>query len=207
MCKTSGSISQKRRGLGLKIFGVLIEPTCSTQCRPSGRKWPSFDWTIVYLNSKRGVNHERASTGSLPRPVRACGSVADVRRRCLGRGLDIQTSHLSKDTGCLSRREGEEPCFASLRLSLSPGREKLSTPGAHRQQDARRDCSISPTGRHFGRRTTVPPFEWQTKEAICGRPSSLTYEVCPGRHFLLLFGGGVSCVPSYGRQYNVDIYI
>ena len=113
----------------------------------------------------------------------------------------------SKDTGCLSRREGEEQCVASLRLSLSPDREKLSTPGAHRQQDARRDCSISPTGRHFGRRTTVPPFEWQTKEAICGRPSSLTYEVCPGRHFLLLFGGGVSCVPSYGRQYNVDIYI
>ena len=78
----------------------------------------------------------------------------------------IQTSHLSKDTGCLSRREGEEPCFASLRLSLSPGREKLSTPGADRQKDARRDCSISPTGRHFGRRTTVPSFEWQTKEAI-----------------------------------------
>ena len=150
----------------LKNFGVLIEPTCSTKCRPSGLKWPPFDWTIVYQNSKRGVNHERASTGPLPRPVRACGSVADVRRRCLGRGLDIQTSHLSKDTGCLSRREGEEPCFASLRLSLSPGREKLSTPGADRQKDARRDCSISPTGRHFGRRTTVPSFEWQTKEAI-----------------------------------------
>ena len=78
----------------------------------------------------------------------------------------IQTSHLSKDTGCFSRREGEEPCFASLRLFLSPGCEKVSTPGADRQQNACRDCSISPTGRHFGRRTTVPPFEWQTKEAI-----------------------------------------
>ena len=37
---------------------------------------------------------------------------------------------------------GRIPCFASLKRSLSPGREKFNKSVAGRQQDARRDCSI-----------------------------------------------------------------
>ena len=102
----------------------------------------------------------------------------------------IQTSHLSKDTGCLSRRDGEEPRFASLRLSLSPGREKLSTPSkTHAGTAASRLLAVTSAGVPQSR-----PLSGRLKRqywSLCGRPPSLTYEVCPGRHFLLLFAGGV----------------
>ena len=62
--------------------------------------------------------------------------------------------------------EGKTPCFAYLKRSLAPGREKLSTSVAGRHPDARRHCGIPPRARHTGRRTTVPRFEWQIKEEI-----------------------------------------
>ena len=112
------------------IIWSSIEPACSTQCSPSGRKWLSFDWTIVCLDSKSNVNHKRASAGSLPRPVRACGSGADVRRRCLGRGVDILK---------LLTFEGQ-------RMPLSPGGRRtvrclsqaVSFPGSREIKHARR---------------------------------------------------------------------
>ena len=145
----------------------------------------------------------RASAVSRPRPEHACGSVADARKRCLGRGLGIQNSHLSKDTGCLSAG-GRTPFFASVMGSLSPGREKLSTYGLGRQQDARRDCNIPPMDRRSGRRTAVPAYEWQTEEAILVD----FWPASPPRHmrsvptvmFFLLFGDGISCIPSHARQ-------
>ena len=81
--------------------------------KPSGPKLSSFQRIIVLISSESGVNHARASTGPRPRAARACSYIADARRRGLVRGLDIlRTSHLSKDTGRLSREGGSRDGLA-----------------------------------------------------------------------------------------------
>ena len=64
------------------------ETKCTTQ-KPPQVPNSSFHRIIVLINSEGGVSHARASTGPRPRAARACGYIADVRRRGLVRGSEL----------------------------------------------------------------------------------------------------------------------